>query len=160
MLFDRWRQRVLPQGHIGVTWRIRLNLCILRPTRVHNRNGKWIGLAVLHSLRQKVPILYNGRSYPSELPLPMEDLDIPCDTWCFRPMPAHNPNGTSIGSAVFAQMTAECLYCLQWFTCFPLKIAHSHVGIWTSCNTWFIEPTRVRNANGNLIVSAVFCRAH
>jgi len=28
------------------------------------------------------------------------------------------------------------------------------------CNTWFIGPTRVRNANGNLIVSAVFCRAH
>jgi len=39
---------------------------------------------------------------------------------------------------------------------FPLKIAPSHVGICTSFNTWFIGPTRVRNANGNLIVSAVF----
>jgi len=39
---------------------------------------------------------------------------------------------------------------------FPLKIVPSHVGIWTSCNTWFIGPTQVRNANGNLIVSAVF----
>jgi len=66
-------------------------------------------------------------------------------------MLAHNPNGTSVGSAVFAQTTAECLYCLQWFACFPLKIVPSHVGIWTSCNTWFIGPTRVRNANGNLI---------
>jgi len=47
-------------------------------------------------------------------------------------------------------------YCLQWFACFPLKIVPSHVGICTSCNTWFIGPTRVRNANGNLIVSAVF----
>jgi len=27
--------------------------------------------------------------------------------WATR---AHNPNGTSIGSAVFAQMTAECPY--------------------------------------------------
>jgi len=65
----------------------------------------------------------------------------------------HNRNGTSIGSAVFAQMTAECPYmvCL-----FALKIVPSHVGIWTSYNTWFIGPTRVRNANGNLIVSAVF----
>jgi len=71
-------------------------------------------------------------------------------------MRSHNSNGTSIGSAVFAQMTAECLYCLQWFACFPLKIAPSHVSIWTSYNTWFIGPTRVRNANGNLIVSAVF----
>jgi len=71
-------------------------------------------------------------------------------------MRAHNPNSTSIGSAVFAQTTAEPLYCLQWFACFPLKIASSLVGIWTSCNTWFIGPTRVRNANGNLIISAVF----
>jgi len=38
----------------------------------------------------------------------MGDLDLPCNTWCFRPMRAHNPNGTSIGSAVFAQLTAEC----------------------------------------------------
>ena len=110
----------------------------------------------LHSLRQKVPILYNGRPYPPELPLPMGDLDLPCNKWCFRPMRAHNPNGTSIGSGVFAQMTAEWLYCLQWFACFPLKIVPSYVGIWTSCNTWFIGPTQARNANGNLIVSAVF----
>jgi len=40
-------------------------------------------------------------------------------------MRAHNPNGTSIGSAVFAQMTADCPYTLQWFACFPLKIAPS-----------------------------------
>jgi len=71
-------------------------------------------------------------------------------------MRAHNPNGTSIGLAVFAQTTAECPYTLQWFACFPLKIAPSHVGISTSCNTWFIGPTRVLNPNGNLIVSAVF----
>ena len=36
---------------------------------------------------------------------------------------------------------------------FPFKIAPSHVGISTSCNTWFIGPTRVQNANGNLIVT-------
>jgi len=35
----------------------------------------------------------------------------------------------------------------------PLPI---NVGIWTSCNTWFIGPTRVLNPNGNLIFSAVF----
>jgi len=109
----------------------------------------------LHSLRQKVPILHNGLPYLLELPLPMGDLDLPCNTSCCGPMRAHNPNGTSIASAVFAQMTAECTYTLQWFACFRLKIAPSHAGIWTSCNTWFIGPTRVRNANGNLIVSAV-----
>jgi len=46
----------------------------------------------------------------------------PCNTWCLGPMRAHNPNGTSIGSAVFAQMTAECPYTLQWFACFRSKL--------------------------------------
>jgi len=160
MLFDMWWQRVFPQGYIGANWRIRLNLCILRPTRVHNRNGKWIGLAVFAQLTAESAYTLQLAPYPPELPLPMGDLDLPCNTWCFRPMPANNPNGTSIGLTVFAQMIAECLYCLQWFACFPLKIAPSRVGIWTSCNTWFIGPTGVRNTNGNLIVSAVFCRAH
>ena len=41
------------------------------------------------------------------------------------PQPKQHHNG----SAVFAQMTAECLYSLQWFACFPLKIAPSHVGV-------------------------------
>jgi len=50
------------------------------------------------------------------------DLDLPCNTRCFRPIRVQNSNGTSIGSAVFAQMTAECLYTLQWFACFPSKL--------------------------------------
>jgi len=31
----------------------------------------------LHSLRHKVPILYNGRPYPPEVPFPTGDLDLP-----------------------------------------------------------------------------------
>jgi len=71
MLFDRWRQRVLPQGHIGATWRIRLNFCILRPTRVHNRNGKWIGLAVFAQLTTESAYTLQWAPYPPELPIPM-----------------------------------------------------------------------------------------
>jgi len=96
-------------------WQIRLNLCILQPTVVHNRNGKWIGSAVLYSLRHKMPILYNGLPYPPEVPFPTGDLHLPCNTRCFGPMRAHNRNGTSIGSAVFAQMTAECPYMVCLF---------------------------------------------
>ena len=34
----------------------------------------------LHSLQHKVPILYNGRPYPPEVPFPTGDLDLPCNT--------------------------------------------------------------------------------
>ena len=46
-----------------------------------------------------------------------------------HPLPTrvHNRNAKSIGSAVFAQMTAECPCTLQWSACFPLKIVPSHV---------------------------------
>jgi len=36
-----------------------------------------------------------------------------------------NPNGISIGSAVFAQLTAERSHTLQWAALSPLKIALS-----------------------------------
>jgi len=62
----------------------------------------------------------------------------------------------SVGSAVFAQLTAECPYTLQWDAPFPLKIAPSHGGPGTSSNTWFPVPTRVHNTNGILIGSAIF----
>jgi len=42
VVFSRWR-------HIGTTWQIWLYLCFLRPTRVHNPNGKSIGSDILHS---------------------------------------------------------------------------------------------------------------
>jgi len=66
----------------------------------------------------------------------------PSNTWFLRPIQAHNPNGISIGLAVFAQITAESPYTLQWDTTFPLKIALFHGGIWTPSNTWFLGLTR------------------
>jgi len=72
------------------------------------------------------------------------------------PIRADNPNGISIGSAVFAQMTAECPYTLQCSAPSPLKIAPSHGGIWTPSNTWFLGPTSVLNPNGIAIGAAVF----
>jgi len=43
-------------------------------------------------------------------------------TWFLGPIQAHNPNGISIGSAVFAQLTAECPYTLQWDAPSPSKL--------------------------------------
>jgi len=39
---------------------------------------------------------------------------------------SQQPNGNSIGTAVFAQMTAECPYTWQLFASFPVKIAPPH----------------------------------
>jgi len=50
---------------------------------------------------------------------------------CFlRPTRVHNPNGKSIGSAVFAQLTAESLYTSQWMPLSP-KNCPLPWGIWT-----------------------------
>ena len=45
------------------------------------------------------------------------------------------PKVISIGSAVFAQGTADCPYTLQWDAPFPLKIAPSHGGSGPPSNT-------------------------
>jgi len=152
MLFDRWRQRILP-WHIGATWRILLNLCILRPTRVHNRNGKWISSAVFAQLTAESAYTVQ---YQPELPLPTGDLDLSCNTWCFWPMRAHNPNAPRSVQPSLHRWPTSVSILYNGLPVSPLKIALSYVGIWTSCNTWFIGPTQVRNANGNFIVSAVF----
>jgi len=69
------RQSVI--GHVGANWRIRLNLCFLQPTQIHNPDCKSLGSAIfcMHSSRK---ILYNGRPFPQKLPLPMGDLDQGC----------------------------------------------------------------------------------
>jgi len=77
---------------------------------------------------------------------------------CFlSPTRVHKPNGTSIGSAVSAQLTAESpLYTLQRAVPSPLKIAASHGVSGPTSNTCFPWPTQVLNPNGISIGSAVF----
>jgi len=154
MLFDRWRQCVLSRGHIGATWQIRLNLCILLPSQSTTKTANGSVQPFSHSLRQKVHILYNRHAYdPPELPFPMGDLDLPCNTMLWvhaSPQPKQHLDQFS------HVCTDDRRVSQYWFACFPLKIVPSHVGIWTSCNTWFTGTTRVRNANGNLTVSAIF----
>jgi len=61
---------------------------------------------------------------------------------------AHNLNGISIGSAVFAQMTVEYPYTLEWDTHFSKKLPLP------------IGDLDFLNPNGVSIGSAVFCRDH
>ena len=102
-----WRQCAFTCGHTGATWRIRLNLCFLRPTRVTIQTANRSVRPFLHISRQKVPILTMGYSFPQNCPSD-EVSGPPSNTWFPGPTQVLNPNGISIGSAVFAQMTAEC----------------------------------------------------
>jgi len=71
-----------------------------------------------------------------------------------RPTRVHNANDKSIGSAVFAQLTAESHYTLQWAP-LSLKIAPSHRDLNPHLIHGSLGPP-VLNPNGILIASAVF----
>jgi len=146
-------------GHIGATWQIWLNLCFLRPTRVHNSSSKLISSAIFalltaecrqaarahwHHLVNTIALVHNGATWR-----------IGSNLWFLWPTQIHNPNGKSIGSAVFAPVTAESPYTLQWA---PLssKIAPSHVRSGLLSNTWFLRPIQAHNPTGISIGSAVF----
>ena len=45
------------RSHIGATWRIRLKLCFIQPTRVHNPSGISIGSAVFAPLTAESPYI-------------------------------------------------------------------------------------------------------
>jgi len=64
--------------------------------------------------------------------LPWQRPSAPLDphlTRFLRHIWAHkNPNGISISSAIFAQITTECPYTLQWDAHWPFKITPTHGG--------------------------------
>ena len=130
-------------GHIGATWRIWLNSCFLRPSRVHNRNNKSISSAVFAPLMAESPYTLQWVPLSPKIATSYGASGPPSDTWFLGPIRAHNPNGISISSAVFAQMTIECPYTLQWDAPFPLKIAtYYRGGSGRPSNTWFPGPPK------------------
>ena len=121
-----------------------MNLCSLRPTPVHNANGKSIGLPFCTA---------HGRVSSGRLAPPGEyDLNL-C---ILRPARVHNQKGKSIASAVFAQLTAESPYTLQWAPLSP-KIAHSHRGPRPDLTHDSLGPFEPIT-NGIFIGSAVFAQ--
>jgi len=79
---------------------------------------------------------------------------LPSNTWFLGPILAQNPNGISIGSTVFAEMTVECPHTLQRDTSSPLKIAHSHGGSGPHLIHGSLSPPE--SSNGISIGLAVF----
>jgi len=92
-------------------------------------------------------VLYSGRPFPKN-----------CTFSRSRgPFWVNDPNGITIGSAVFAQVAAECPYTLQWAPLSP-KIACSHGRSGNQSNTWFLGPIRAYKPNGISVGSAVFAQ--
>jgi len=142
-------------GHTGATWRIRLNLCFLRSTRVHNPNGKLIGSAVSAQFMAESPFTLQWTTFSPRIAPSRGGSGLHL-TRFLEPDRPHSPNGISIGSAVFAQMTAECPYTLQLDAPFPSsKLPLPMGGSGTPSNTWFPGPTQVINPNGISISSAI-----
>jgi len=83
------------------------NTWFLRPIRAHNRNGILIGSAVFEQTTVGCPytIQWDANS-PPKLPLPMGGFGPPSNTWLAGPTQVLNPNGSSIGAAVFAGLTS------------------------------------------------------
>jgi len=71
MLFDRWRQRVSHKSTLAPPGEYDWTCASFGPLEftTETANG-WVH-PFLHSLRQKVHVLYNGRPYPPELLVPM-----------------------------------------------------------------------------------------
>jgi len=116
----------------------------------------------LHSSRRASLYFTTGRPFPPKLSLPTGILT-PSNTWFLEPARVHNPNGILIGSALFAQITANRPYTLQWAPFPQISPFHGvsgphliHDSFWPPSNTRFLRHTWVFNANGISIGYAVF----
>ena len=135
------------------------NTCFLRPSQVHTPNGILISSVVFAQL--KANDLYSSQwaaSFPLRIAFRHRGIWTPVSymlPWAHR---TQIPNSTLIGSAVFAQLTAESVYTLKWAVPTPVKITLPHGGSRPLSNTWFPGPTWVHNSNGILASSVVFAR--
>ena len=87
------------------------------------------------------------------------DLDPHLIQWFLRPTGIFIPNGISISSAVFAQLTAEHTYILQWATLFPSKLPlpMGDLDLYLVCN--FLDPSKPATQMASRLVSH-FCTSH
>jgi len=112
-------------------------------------------------MQAKSPYTLQWATLSQKLPLLVGDLALrlilsrPTSSFLVR-VRAHNPNGITIGSAVFAQVTAQRHHTLQWAAPSRSKLLLLMGGSGPRPNIWFLGPTRVLNPNGISIGSAYF----
>jgi len=97
------RSRKIVVGQIGATWWIRLNLCILRSTWVHNQDRKSIGSAVFAQLTTESAYTLQLAPLSTRIAPSHEGIWTP---WFLGPTPVLNANGISIASCVFVGLSS------------------------------------------------------
>ena len=123
IVFARWRQCALSWAHIGATSRIWLNLCFLGPNQVHNPKRQIDQFSRFCTAHGRKSLYFTmGAPFPQNCPFPWGSLIHESNTWFPGRTTVLNPNHNLIGSAVFAQMTVECPYTLQWDSPSSLKL--------------------------------------
>jgi len=115
---------------------------------------KSIGSAVFAQLAAESPYTLQWVLLCPKITHSRLESGIQSNTWFPGPIRAQNPNGVTIGSAAFAQMTAVSLYFTMWRPLHPPQNCPFPCGIWTPSNTWLLAPTRV--LNGISSASAIF----
>jgi len=124
-------------------------IVVLGPTCVCNPNGISIGSAIF-AQHVRMSLFMLGHALPPQNCPFSWGIWTPSSTWFLGSTWLSIPNGILIGSAVFAQLTAECPYTLQWATLSPSYFLFPS-------NTWFLGPTPVLIPYD---ISISFCRAH
>jgi len=109
--------------YIGATWRTWLNFSFIWPIPVHNPNDNSIGSAASAQLTAESPYLTMGDPFPKIVPSHEWSGPHLIHASLGQSVRVHNPNGITIGSAVFEQVTAQCPYTLQWAAAPPSNFA-------------------------------------
>ena len=125
----------------------RSNTCFLGPVLVHMLNGISIGSAVSAQLTAESPYtlvtLQWAALFPQNCPFAWRDLGphLLIVPWAHH---VNMPNGISIGSAVFAQITTVSLYFTMGCPA-SSKLSLPIARMWTPWRRWFPGPTQVLN---------------
>ena len=127
------------------TWQIWLNLCFLRPSWVHNPNGKSIGSAVFAQLMAECRRVC-WRHLANTIGLMLSSV---------QPSPQPKQQIDRFSCFCTAHGRKYSPYTLQWATLSP-ELPLPMGGSGPPSNTWFSKPTWVLNPNSISIGSAVF----
>jgi len=102
-VFARGHQCALPCGHIDTSWRIRLNLCFLWPTQVHNPKRQIDQFSCCYTAHG---MYFTMGAFPQKIAPSHGACGPLSNTWFPGPTWVLNPNGIWISAAIFAGPTS------------------------------------------------------